>query len=229
MQWVPKKIAQKGFGQERNEWSKMRCTNWISIECKVLLQHLNDQDLQEQRSIFLNFLLPEPNYSQARILRYQQAPTLLSVSPVSPLIGNPTIHRHPTHNKHEFDSPALNITNIPHMYHLEKAEQRHHKPNHTPQMTITFVPNKLNSIQPTLFEIQVVNKAEFLIWMSSRDPPNNTDFQTQFSPWSSHNSEYFFSQNHRTNIPPNKSQTHHKLNCLEPLSKSFERFIISLN
>jgi hypothetical protein len=40
-----KKIAQKGFGQERNEWSKMHCTNWISIECKVLLQHLNDQDL----------------------------------------------------------------------------------------------------------------------------------------------------------------------------------------
>lgn len=134
-------------------------------ECEVLLQHLNDQDLQEQRNIFLNFLLPEPNYSQARILRDQQAPTLLSVSPVSPLIGNPTIHRHPTHNKHEFDSPAVNITNIPHMYHLEKAEQRHHKPNHTPQMTITFVPNKLNSIQPTQFEIQVVNKAEFLIWM----------------------------------------------------------------
>ncbi len=45
MQWVPKKIAQKGFGQERNEWSKMHCTNWISIECEVLLQHLKDQDL----------------------------------------------------------------------------------------------------------------------------------------------------------------------------------------
>jgi hypothetical protein len=45
MPWVPKKIAQKGFGQERNEWSKMHCTNWISIECEVLLQHLNDQDL----------------------------------------------------------------------------------------------------------------------------------------------------------------------------------------
>lgn len=143
-------------------------------ECEVLLQHLNDQDLQEQRNIFLNFLLPEPNYSQARILRDQQAPTLLSVSPVSPLIGNPTIHRHPTHNKHEFDSPAVNITNIPHMYHLEKAEQRHHKPNHTPQMTITFVPNKLNSIQPTQFEIQVVNKAEFLIWMYHQEIPLTT-------------------------------------------------------